>query len=67
MNTLETHVLELIGEDTDSPDVFTDDDDGMAQIRGSLNDAIEEIIIVSGSYKENYHLPLKEARKISNI
>ena len=51
MNELETHVLELIGEDVDSPDVFTDDDAGMAPIRDSINDAIEEISMVSGSNK----------------
>jgi len=59
MNTLETHVLELIGEDTSSPDVFSDDDTGMAPIRESLNDAIEEISMLTGSGKRTYHLPLK--------
>ena len=59
MNELETHVLELIGEDPDSPDVFTDDDTGMAPIRDSINDAIEEISMVSGSNKRIYTLPLR--------
>ncbi len=59
MNELETHVLELIGEDPDSPDVFTDDDTGMAPIRNSINDAIEEISMVSGSNKRTYTLPLR--------
>jgi hypothetical protein len=59
MNTLETHVLQLIGEDPDSPDVFLDTDDGMAPIRDSLNDAIEEIAIVTGSVKRTYILPLR--------
>lgn len=58
MNTLETQVLELIGEDTDSPDVFTDTSDGMAQIRESLNDAIEEISMLTGANKRDYQLPL---------
>lgn len=62
MNTLEKHVLELIGEDIDSPDVFTEESDGMAQIRDSLSDAIEEICMLTGSYKENYYLPLMQNR-----
>ncbi len=59
MNELETHVLELIGEDPEAPDVFTDDDAGMAPIRDSINDAIEEISMVSGSNKRTYTLPLR--------
>ncbi len=58
MNTLETQVLRMIGEDTSSPDVFTDDDTGMAHIRDSLNAAIEEICMVTGSVKRRYTLPL---------
>jgi hypothetical protein len=60
MNALETHVLELIGESTDSPDVFTDDDEGLEPIRESLNDAIEEIVLVTGSYTEKYQILLVE-------
>jgi len=59
MNELETHVLELIGESIDSPDVFTDTDEGMEPIRDSLNDAIEEISMVSGANKRTYTLPLR--------
>ena len=59
MNILETHVLEIIGEDTDSPDVFTDDLTGMAQIRDSLNDAIEEISMLTGGHVGKIYLPLK--------
>lgn len=60
MNTLETKVLQIIGESTSSPDVFTDDSTGMAQIRESLNDAIEEICMVTGSKRRTYHIPLEE-------
>jgi len=62
MNTIETYVLELIGEDPDSPDVFTDDSVGMEPIRDSINDAIEEIVIVTGCYKETYFISLRQAR-----
>src|SRR5512147_1505960 len=60
MNTLETHVLRLIGENVTTPDVFTDDDTGMAQIRDSLNDALQELCMISGTYMRTYHLPLLE-------
>jgi hypothetical protein len=60
MKDLEKHVLEFIGESTDSPDVYTDDFVGMAQIRDSLNDAIEEISMVTGATQRTYTLPLKD-------
>lgn len=67
MNIIETHVLELIGEDPDSPDVFTEGSDSFEQIQGSINDAIEEICMVTGSYKEEYYLPLKESKSFYRI
>ena len=60
MNQLEQRVLEIIGESTDSPDVFLDTDAGMAQIRDSLNDAIQEIAMLTGSKVSKYYLPLRE-------
>jgi len=60
MNDLEKETLKLIGEDTDSPDVFSDDATGLALIRGSINDAIKQICMVTGSYKKKYFLPLRE-------
>lgn len=60
MNTLERHVLEIIGENTSSPDVFVDTDEGLEPIRDSLNDAIEEIVSMTGSYKRTYYIPLTE-------
>jgi len=62
MNRIERHVLELIGEDPDSPDVFTDTSTGMAPIRDSINDAIEEIVMLTGSYKETYYISLRQNR-----
>jgi hypothetical protein len=59
MNEIETHVLEMIGEDIDSPDVFTDDSVGMAQIRESINDAIEEITMLTGSVQRKYLMPIR--------
>lgn len=62
MNALERQVLRLIGEDPSSPDVFTDDDAGMAQIRDSLNDAVEEISILTGGYTVTIDIPLISGR-----
>ena len=59
MNYLETYVLQLIGENTTSPDVFTDTAAGMAPIRDSINDAIEEITMLTGGYKRSYQIPLR--------
>jgi len=62
MNILERKVLELIGENVDSPDVFKDTDAGMAPIRDSINDAIQEIAMLTGSYKRQYLLPLRKGQ-----
>lgn len=59
MNDLERDVLQLIGENVDSPDVFTDDDAGMEPVRDSLNDAIEEIAMLTGAVKASYPLLLR--------
>lgn len=67
MNDLETHVLRLIGESPDSPDVFLDTDDGMAPVRDSINDAIQELCMVSGAYKRTYLLPLYEDRQFYRL
>lgn len=61
-NAIETHVLEMIGENTSSPDVFTDTDVGIEPIRDSISDAIEEISMLTGSYKAVYRLPLIESQ-----
>src|SRR5512135_752478 len=58
MNSLETHVLRLIGENVTTPDVFTNTPTGLAQIRESLNDALQELCMVTGTYTRVYHLPL---------
>ena len=49
MNDLEKLTLQTIGESVDAPDVFTDAN--ITPIRDSLNDAIEEIALVTGSSK----------------
>lgn len=60
MNDLEKEVLKLIGENTTSPDVFTDSSTGLAMIRDSLNRAVQQICMVTGSYEKKYFFPLKQ-------
>jgi hypothetical protein len=67
MNDIETRVLELIGENTSSPDVFTDDSTGMAQIRSSLNDAIEEVCMLTGSHKRKFFIPIESGKNFYQI
>lgn len=58
MNSIEREVLQTIGESLTSPDVFTDDSEGMALIRRSVNDAIGELAMTKGGYRRTYYLPL---------
>ena len=62
MNLLEERVLQMIGEDVDSPDIYPDTDAGLEPIRDSINDAIEEITMITGSYKRTYYVPLIEGQ-----
>ena len=55
MHQLERRVLELIGEDPDNPDVFSD----ITPIRDALNDGIQEVVMVTGSNKRQYFVPLR--------
>lgn len=54
MNAIETDVLNAIGESTSAPDVYSD----LAPVRDSINAAIQELCLVTGSYVRVYHLPL---------
>ena len=64
MHALERKVLLEIGEDPDSPDVFTDTADGIAPVRDSLNDAIQELAMLEGSMKREYLLPLRKSQRL---
>jgi len=67
MHLLEKKVLELIGEDPDSPDVFTDDELGIAPVRDSINDAIQEIAMLEGTNKRQYFIPLRAGQQLYRI
>lgn len=58
MNAIEKEVLKTIGENVDSPDVFADTAAGMDFIRDCINDAIQELSMVTGAYRIKYYLPL---------
>jgi hypothetical protein len=57
-NTIEKTVMDLIGENSESPDVFTDAS-GIEEIRSHVNDAIEEICVITGCHKRVWHVPLR--------
>jgi len=67
LNVFETHVLQIIGENTTSPDVFADTDTGIKPVRDSINDAIEEISMLTASYKEIYRIPLRQGQQFYRI
>jgi hypothetical protein len=67
MNAIETEILTLAGENTTSPDVFTASSEGLAQVRQSVNDAIQQMCMVSGSYRRKYFLPLREGSNFYRI
>ena len=67
MNSLEKHVLRLIGEDVSSPDVFADTNAGIAPVRDSINDAIQELTSISDIYQKVYHLPLYKDRQFYRL
>lgn len=62
MIDIERHVLEMIGEDPDNPDVFTESSDDFQMIRNSVQDAIEEICMLKGCVKSTYYLQMKEGK-----
>jgi len=65
MTPLEKQVLRIIGEDPDSPDVFTDQNIG--QIRDSINDAIQEITMLTGGHEDTIHVPLLTDKKFYRL
>ena len=67
MNHLEKLVLQSIGENVTSPDVFKDTDAGLKPIRDSINSAIEEIAMMTGIYKERYIIPLYDQQGFYRI
>jgi len=63
MNDLEKTVLQRIGENPSSPDVFDD----ITEIRDSINDAIEEICMLTGAHTEFFYMPLLKDRNFYRV
>lgn len=60
MNEVERNILQKIGEDPDNPDVFVEGEESFDLIRDSVNDAIEEIALITGSVTRTYKMPLRQ-------
>ena len=67
MNDIERRVLELIGEDVDSPDVFSEDDGGIDPLRQAVSDAVAEIVMLTGSFKRQYYIPLRAEQQLYRL
>lgn len=67
MNAIERLTLDLIGENPDAPDVFTDTAEGLRPIRDSINAAIQELCMLSGSHTRTMHVPLIAGRLFYRI
>jgi hypothetical protein len=65
MNNIERRVLLYIGENPDSPDVFTDS--SIAPIRDSINDAVQEIIMTTGGLRRKYSITLAGDRQFYRL
>lgn len=63
MNRLERAVLLEIGENPDSPDAFAD----ISPIRNSINDAIAEIIMATGSCKRLHQVALEADKQFYSL
>jgi len=59
----EAHILRVIGEDPDSPDVFSDTSVEMSHIRNSMNEAVQELTMISGGHRTSFTIPL--AKQVS--
>ena len=57
-NNIEKTVMDLIGENSESPDVFTDAS-GIEELRSHINDAIEEVCVITGCHKRVWYVPLR--------
>lgn len=67
MNAVEKLALRAIGENLDSPDVFSEGSTGLAQIRRSCGEAIQELCMLTGTFTRNYHLALREGRQFYRL
>lgn len=62
MNDIEQYVLEQIGENVASPDIFTEGSEDMDFLRRSIHDGITETVMATGCYQSTYLLYLRAGR-----
>lgn len=67
MNAIETYVLEQIGENTSSPDVFVEGSEDLAFLRRAIHDGITETCIATGAYQSTYLLYLRAGRNFYRL
>jgi len=65
MKDLEKKVAAIVAEDIVSPDLFTSS--AITPIRDSLNDAIQEVCMLTGSYTRTYHVNTQENQYVYDI
>lgn len=62
MNQIEKYVLQQIGENLTSPDVFIEGSEDMDFLRRSINAGITDVCIATGCFKTTYFLVLRADR-----
>lgn len=67
MKDIEKRVLHMIAENVSSPDVHADTDTGITSVRDSINDAIQEVCMVTNSYTRLFHLVMSEGKYVYDI
>jgi hypothetical protein len=60
MNEVEREILIRIGENPDSPDAFSEGSEDLAMVRQSISDGIQELCMLTGSYRRTYLLALQD-------
>jgi hypothetical protein len=67
VNDIEHRVLEILGEDLADPDVFVEGSDAFAHLRASVNDAIQDLCALTGTYTQTYHLTMLDGRQFYRV
>lgn len=66
-NNIENEILRVSGENIDTPDVFIEGSAELLMLRTFINDAIQELCMLSGVYRKNYILTTKTNRMFYRI
>lgn len=63
--TLKKLIMDTIGEDSESPTYWDSTND--VELEDLINDAVEEMLVLSGNYIEEIHVPLYTDRRHYNL